>query len=187
VVIVVENEAAGPGPTTAFVSVSAYTTTNDVLNGANFPLDVGPAGNALPPWLTFNSTPIQNSILSNPALNTGFNPFYNIDGIANTGGGPNITLSNNPLAPTKLFDLVFDIDISAPLLSLVPVNILQTTSPVNNQYSIAPNAPSTVVNGSLLITVVPESAPLISCAMGLFLASAVGMTMWRRRKAAALR
>jgi hypothetical protein len=181
---------AQPGTNAVLVGIYAYTTSSDTINGFNFPFEVhqtllipSGAGNGLPTGLTFNSTPIQNALITPISINTSLNGALNIDGIVNAGAAPmNIPLSSNPLAPTHLFDFAFDVAPSVTLGTTYQIDLLKL-API---YSIAPSpANSTVSPATLVVTIVPESATLISCAATALLAVVAIASHRRARRAVA--
>jgi hypothetical protein len=194
-VISVENETGIRG-TTAFVGVYAYTTASDQLQGFNLPIDVGNDGNGLISGLTFNATPIQNV---NPGLtflgfNTAENTLVNqnnggIDGIVNADSVSlsGLALSTSPTTPTKLFDIALDISptLIPPGGVTVPISIITDTFPLANVYSVTTNPPTntSVTQGSLVISAVPESASLINSVGYLLVASLMGLGYFRWRYA----
>ncbi len=195
IVISVENETGTRG-TTAFVGVFAYTTAADTILGFNLPIDVGNNGNGLITGLTFNADPIQflNPGLSDDGFNTDLNNSVNqsnggIDGIqsATSSDQSGLVLSNDPSMPTKLFDIALDISptLIPPGGVTVPISIITNTFPPVNEYSVttSPTTTTTVTQGLLVISAVPESAPLINSVGYLLVASLMGFGYFRWRYA----
>jgi len=191
--ISVENETGIRG-TTALVGVFAYTTAADKILGFNLPIDVDNNGNGLITGLTFNAMPIQNlnAGLFDDGFSTALNSSVNlnnggIDGVqsATSSAPTGLVLSTSSLAPTKLFDIALDISptLIPPGGVTVPISIITDTFPLANVYSVTTNPPAStsVTQGSLVISAVPESAPLINSVGYLLVACLMGFGYFRWR------
>lgn len=159
-VIIIEHEQVLPGGTVE-VGVYATSSAGHNISGFNLPFDIGADGKeTLPNGFTLRDPIIKNALFSN----TGFDvpepqiTIADVDAIP-SGFVPAIqavTLSN---APTKLFDLVFDVGLAVPVGTVIPLRIVSDplglftiTSP---SLAVATNPPlGEFARGS--ITVVPE-------------------------------
>ena len=166
---------------TAFVSVSATSTSGDSLTGFNLPIDVGANGTGLPAVLSFNADPIQNEI-NNLGIDLNVAPFQTgidmVDGIVNLSGATDIPLT---LAPVKLFDLVLDVASSAPTGSF-PVIFNSGGTFFNASGTAAGGGPATIIPpvapGSVnIVANVPEPSSL-----ALVLIGGCGVMLRRRKK-----
>jgi hypothetical protein len=132
----IESKSAAAGQN-VLIGFFASSNSGDVLSGFNFPLDIGPSGQGFPPAISYGPTPIQNSAFEFTDLSTALNSAVNVDGVVN---GDSAGLALGP-SPTKLFDLELSIGPSAVLGTIIPLLIVNPTTPVN-LFSIAgPNSP----------------------------------------------
>ncbi len=132
----IESKSAAAGQN-VLVGFFASSNSGDVLSAFNFPLDIGPSGQGLPPAISYGPTPIQNSAFDFTDLSTALNSTVNVDGVIN-GDGQGLTLGPSP---TKLFDLELTIGPSAVPGTIIPLVFVNPTAPVN-LFSIAgPNSP----------------------------------------------
>jgi hypothetical protein len=149
VTVSIESKSAAAGQN-VLIGFFASSNSGDILSGFNFPLDIGPTGQGLPPAVSYGSTPLQNSAFDFTDLSTALNSTVNVDGVIN-GDGEGLTLGPSP---TKLFDLELTIVPTAVPGTSIPVVIVNPTAPVN-LFSIAgPNSPQvgSLQGGTLTIS-----------------------------------
>lgn len=175
---------------TATVGVYIASNSGDVLTGFNLPLDINNDGfvdsnldlkSDLPTGFTYGTPALTNALYTDSGLDMPFQQvrLYNIDAIP-TGSGADTPLS---VTPTKLFDLVFNVAVSVPVGTVVPLEIRDLPFPFTGVFTIAgrpnPTVAAPTVGSPVLgsITVVsPEPAGL-----GLLTVGAAMLIRRRRR------
>lgn len=165
VVINVEIDPPSPANSNTVVTFSATSTTAQEISGFNIPIDFGGTattgdGEGLPLGFGFASTPITGpTSFGPPALNTGQNSVFDIDGIINGGpASPAIELS---LIPTILAELVISIDPGVAPGTFAYVHIVNPTTGFNQFNFSGPSgnidvSEISIPAGSGSVTVVPE-------------------------------
>ena len=190
VAISIDNVNVLPGGT-ATVGVYIASTSADVLTGFNLPLDINNDGfvdantdlvSDLPIGFAFGVPAFTSALYADTGLDRPFPQMllYDIDAIP-TGSGVDVALS---MTPTKLFDLVFNVDVSVPVGTVVPLQIRDLAFPFTGVFTIA-GRPEPVVSaptvGSPVFGSITVVAPEPSC-IGLM---GLGAYMLRRRRARA--
>jgi hypothetical protein len=136
VTVSIESKSVAAGQN-VLVGFFASSNSGDVLSGFNFPLDIGPSGQGFPPAISYGPTPLQNSAFDFTDLSTALNSTVNVDGVIN-GDGEGLALGPSP---TKLFDLELAIAPSAVPGTIIPLVIVNPTTPVNLFSISGPNSP----------------------------------------------
>lgn len=138
--------AAPSGQT--LVGLFASASGGESISGFNLPIDIGQAGVGFTNAISLDANPIRNAVYGTTALKSQGNALFAIDGIVN-GDGANFALAS---APTKLFDLAFNVSISATPQT-IPIRLVNPTTPVNQFNVSGPGNPAvtSIVAGSLTI------------------------------------
>ncbi len=179
-VFTIDNVRTLPGRT-VLVGVYAQSNNNDTISGFNLPVDFGADGKrALPSGFSLSTQPLTNLLFSNTGLDVPEPQitFANVDGIISGFVAANqaVQLSN---APTKLFDLSFEVGAGVPAGTILPIHIVQdslglfnVTSPTGGLV-LTPNLLNPAIGS---ISVVPEPSVLT------LLATSSIVLAWRYRK-----